>query len=86
MKWAIHAKRLFDGTGNTVIQDALVVIENQRITAVGPASQGPLPADVPVLEVGDRTVLHGVVSAGLMTRVLPVASAAPIFQIAISSG
>ena len=63
MKWAIHAKRLFDGTGNAVIQDALVVIENQRITAVGPASQGPLPADVPVLEVGDRTVLPGLIDA-----------------------
>jgi imidazolonepropionase-like amidohydrolase len=63
MKWAIHAKRLFDGTGNAVIQDAFVVIENQRITAVGPAAQGPLSAAIPVLEVGDRTVLPGLIDA-----------------------
>jgi imidazolonepropionase-like amidohydrolase len=63
MKWAIHARRLFDGTGNAVVQDALVVIENQRISALGPASQGPLPADVPVLEVGNRTVLPGLIDA-----------------------
>jgi imidazolonepropionase-like amidohydrolase len=63
MKWAIHAKRLFDGTGNPVLHDALVVIENQHITAVGPASQGPLPGDVPILHVGDRTVLPGLIDA-----------------------
>jgi imidazolonepropionase-like amidohydrolase len=63
MKWAIHARRLFDGTGNAVVQDALVVIENRRITAVGPASQGSVPADVPVLEVGDRTILPGLIDA-----------------------
>jgi imidazolonepropionase-like amidohydrolase len=63
MKWAIHARRLFDGTGKPLVQDALMVIENQRISAVGPASQGPLPADVPVLEVGDRTVLPGLIDA-----------------------
>ena len=33
-----------------------------------------------------RSVVTGVVSAGLSTIVLPVASAGPIFQIAISSG
>ena len=63
MKWAIHAERLFDGTGNPVLHDALVIIENQHIIAVGPAAQGPLPADVPVLHVGDRTVLPGLIDA-----------------------
>jgi imidazolonepropionase-like amidohydrolase len=46
-----------------MLEDALVVIENQRISAVGPASQGPLPADVPVLDVGERTVLPGLIDA-----------------------
>ena len=63
MKWAIHAERLFDGTGNPMLHDALVIIENQRIMAVGPAAQGPVPADVPVLHVGDRTVLPGLIDA-----------------------
>ena len=37
-------------------------------------------------DLGERSVVSGVVSAGLRTIVLPPASAGPIFQIAIISG
>ena len=63
MKWAIKTQRLFDGTGSPVVREALVVIENERIVAAGPASQVALPAGVSVLDVGDRLVMPGLIDA-----------------------
>lgn len=61
MPWAIKAQRLFDGTGNPVVHDAVVVLDNNRITAVGPASQVPLPSGTGVLDVGNRTIMPGLI-------------------------
>jgi len=63
VKWAIKTQRLFDGTGSPVVREALVVIENERIVAAGPASQVALPAGVSVLDVGDRLVMPGLIDA-----------------------
>jgi len=63
MQWAIKTQRLFDGTGSPLVRDALVVIENEHIIAVGPAAQVALPAGVSVLDVGDRTVMPGLIDA-----------------------
>ena len=63
MKWAIKTQRLFDGTERPWVRDALVVIENERIVAVGPAAQVALPADIAVLDVGDRLVMPGMIDA-----------------------
>ena len=63
MKWAIKTQRLFDGTGSPVVRDALVVIENAHIVAVGPASQVALPEGIALLDVGDRLVLPGMIDA-----------------------
>ncbi len=63
MQWAIKTPRLFDGTGRAVVPDALVVIDNTRIVAVGPASQIALPAGVTVLDAGQRTVMPGMIDA-----------------------
>ena len=63
MKWAIKTQRLFDGTGNPVVRDALIVIENAHIVAVGPGSQVALPEGIALLDVGDRLVLPGMIDA-----------------------
>jgi len=63
VKWAIKTQRLFDGTGSPVVRDALVVIENERIVAAGPASQVALPAGLSVLDVGERMVMPGLIDA-----------------------
>jgi imidazolonepropionase-like amidohydrolase len=63
MTWAIRAKRLFDGSRQPAVQDAVVVIDGARIAAVGPASQVPLPPGVDVLDAGDQTVLPGLIDA-----------------------
>jgi imidazolonepropionase-like amidohydrolase len=63
VKWAIRAQRLFDGTGGTVMRDTVVVIDDGRIAAVGPAAQVPLPTGRQVVDVGDRTIMPGLIDA-----------------------
>jgi imidazolonepropionase-like amidohydrolase len=63
VKWAIRAQRLFDGTGGAVMRDAVVLIDDGRIAAVGPAAQVPLPTGSQVVDVGDRTIMPGLIDA-----------------------
>jgi imidazolonepropionase-like amidohydrolase len=63
VKWVIKTQRLFDGTERPWVRDALIIIENERIVAVGPAAQVALPADIAVLDVGDRLVMPGMIDA-----------------------
>ena len=45
------------------MQDAIVVIQGDKISSAGPASQITLPAGTEVLDVGDRTVMPGMIDA-----------------------
>ena len=62
-KWAIKSKRLFDGTTNPIVHDALLVIENGKISAAGPASRVVAPPGARVMDMGDRTVMPGLIDA-----------------------
>ena len=55
---AIHAARMLDVQSGRVLEDALVLIEGERIEAVNPAE---LPAGVEVLDLGDRCLLPGLI-------------------------
>ncbi len=63
MQWAIKAQRLYDGTRRAMVQDAVVVLDTTRITAVGPAAEVSVPADMKILDAGDRTVMPGLIDA-----------------------
>jgi imidazolonepropionase-like amidohydrolase len=56
---AIKAARLFDGTSDTLVQNAVVVVDGNRITAIG----GPIPANARVIDLGDATLLPGFIDA-----------------------
>jgi imidazolonepropionase-like amidohydrolase len=45
------------------MRDAVVVIDDGRIAAVGPAAQVPLPTGSQVVDVGDRTIMPGLIDA-----------------------
>lgn len=62
-RWAIKSRRLLDGTGQPVVEDAIVVVQEDRIVAVGAASQVALDTNTPVVDVGDRTVIPGLIDA-----------------------
>ncbi len=61
MAVAYRAARVFDGTSEEVIEDGVVVVEEGRIVSVMPAED--LPADTEVMNLGDATLLPGLVDA-----------------------
>ena len=60
----IRARRLIDGTGRSVLRDVTILVENGTIAAVREgASLLPGAERADVLDVGDRTVLPGLIDA-----------------------
>ncbi len=55
----LKAARLIDGTGAPAITNAVVVIEDNRITAAGRAGSVNIPANAKVIDLGDATLLPG---------------------------
>jgi imidazolonepropionase-like amidohydrolase len=58
---AIRAARLLDVERGQIITDAVVIIENDRIKAVG--SKLTIPPDTKIIELGDSTILPGLIDA-----------------------
>lgn len=56
---ALKAARMFDGTTNDVVANAVVIVEGTRIKAVG----GAIPAGAEVIDLGDVTLLPGFIDA-----------------------
>ena len=55
-----HAK-VIDGTGAPAMTDQTIVIEGDRITAVGPSSSVQIPSGARVVDVSGKTVIPGLV-------------------------
>ncbi|HET7187577.1 MAG TPA: amidohydrolase family protein, partial [Gemmatimonadaceae bacterium] len=58
---AIRAGRLIDGQGGAPMTDAVILVENDRITAVGRGLA--IPAGAKVIDLGRSTVLPGFIDA-----------------------
>jgi imidazolonepropionase-like amidohydrolase len=69
---ALKAARLIDGTGAAAINNAVIVVTDNRITSVGTATSVRIPADAKVIDLGDTTLLPGFIDAHthLIGRVL----------------
>ena len=59
----LKAAHLIDGTGKPAIQNAVVVITDNLITAVGTNGQVQIPAGARVIELGDATLMPGFIDA-----------------------
>jgi imidazolonepropionase-like amidohydrolase len=59
----LRAARLIDGTGAAPVRDAVVVVTDDRITAVGRRGQVAEPAGARVVDLGDATLLPGFIDA-----------------------
>ena len=68
----LKAARLIDGTGAAPINNAVVVVTDNTITTVGPASSVRVPANAKIIDLGDVTLLPGFIDAHthLIGRVL----------------
>src|ERR1043165_6834231 len=58
---AIRAGRLIDGLGGTPATDMVILVENERITAVGKGLA--IPAGAKVIDLSRSTVLPGFIDA-----------------------
>jgi imidazolonepropionase-like amidohydrolase len=58
---AIRAGRLIDGLGGAPVTDAVILVENERITAVGRGLT--IPAGVRIIDLSRSTVLPGFIDA-----------------------
>ena len=58
---AITNGRVFDATGAPVIEDGVVVIEGERIVAVGPGSEVTIPADALIIDARGGLIMPGVI-------------------------
>ena len=59
----IKAARVIDGTGSAAIDNGVVVILDDKIMAVGPASSVNIPTGAKVIDLGDATLLPGFIDA-----------------------
>jgi imidazolonepropionase-like amidohydrolase len=59
LQTAIRAARLLDVKNGTLINNAVVLIEGERISAIG--SGLPIPASAKVIDLGDVTLLPGLI-------------------------
>src|SRR5438034_7121602 len=57
----LRAARLFDGRGDTLVRDAVVIVDGDKIRAVG--ARLDVPAGATVIDLGDATLLPGFVDA-----------------------
>ena len=62
-KIAVRAGRLFDSNAGKLLTDQVVLIEGERITAVGAAASVKIPAGVRVIDLSKATVLPGLIDA-----------------------
>jgi imidazolonepropionase-like amidohydrolase len=69
---ALRAARLIDGTGAPPIRNAIIIVTNSRISAVGDAASVRIPSGSKVIDLGDVTLLPGFIDAHthLIGRVL----------------
>jgi imidazolonepropionase-like amidohydrolase len=67
----VQCGTLFDGTGAAPVKDAVVVIDEGRISTVGPASRVPVPPGAVVADLRDRFVMPGLVDAHSHISIVP---------------
>ncbi|WP_245814873.1 amidohydrolase family protein [Cystobacter ferrugineus] len=59
---ALRGARLIDGQGGAPVEDSVVVIQDGRILAVGPASSTTVPAKARVVDYQGKTLIPGLIS------------------------
>jgi len=74
---AVRAGRLFDSQAGRMLTNQVVLINGERITAVGPEAQVKIPAGARVIDLSRATVLPGLIDAHTHMFNDPVAGWSP---------
>ncbi|MGH2404643.1 MAG: amidohydrolase family protein [bacterium] len=68
---AVKARRIIDGTGRPPIDHGVVLIEGERIKAVGRQADVAIPQGAAVIDCGTHTILPGLVDAHSHASIIP---------------
>jgi imidazolonepropionase-like amidohydrolase len=68
---ALRCGTLFDATGAPPLRDAVVVVRDGRIAAVGPAASTPTPAGAETLDLSRRFVMPGLIDCHSHASIVP---------------
>ena len=68
---AIRAGRLIDGLGGPAREDQVIIVQGERIQAVGDASSVSIPAGARVVDLSGQTVMPGIVDAHAHLSIRP---------------
>jgi imidazolonepropionase-like amidohydrolase len=79
----IKAGRLVDVVGERVLQNQLILIEDKRITAVGPEASVSYPAGTPLIDLSDYTVMPGFVDTHTHVTVDPTISYYDYYHVSV---
>jgi imidazolonepropionase-like amidohydrolase len=63
VKTVLKGKLLIDGTGSKPLADPVILVEGDKIVAVGPASEVSAGPDDLVIDLSDKTILPGLMDA-----------------------
>jgi imidazolonepropionase-like amidohydrolase len=67
----VRAQRLIDGTGQPPISNGVMLVRDQRIGAVGPGSEVAIPVGAQVIDLGEATLLPGLIECHTHLSVSP---------------
>lgn len=59
----LKAAQVIDGTGAAPIRNGLIVVTDDKITAIGPSGRVTIPAGAQVIDLGDATLMPGFIDA-----------------------
>lgn len=71
MAVAVRAGWVWDGTGRAPVRDGIVLVDGERIAAVGPASAVEPPPGAAVIECPDEFLLPGLIDAHTHVTIVP---------------
>lgn len=71
MVTAIRAGWLWDGTGDAAIRDGVVLIDGERIVAVGPVASVAIPEGAETIDRGDEFLMPGLIDAHTHITIIP---------------
>ena len=62
-RMALTGARLITMNGTEVIENGVIILDGNRIEAIGPAAITPVPTGVPVMDMSGKTIMPGLVDA-----------------------
>ena len=68
---AVKADRLIDGSGSPPVENAVVVIEGDRIVRIGTAGDVQMPAGARIIDLGGYTILPGLMDCHVHISIRP---------------